>query len=100
MGFSFSRFGFWKLAIIGLLAEMFHLLLQLHWPEIRGSHQGIRTLAALAFMTGEVLVVLAALAAGIGIISKGIESRIVNIRLLPIGLAMAALIVVFIWVWH
>jgi hypothetical protein len=98
LGFSFSGFGFWKLTTLALLVEMLHMFLQWHWPEIRGSRLGLRSPIAVAFMSGEAVIVLAALAAGIGTISNAIQSRTTDAhRLLPIGIAMIVVIFVFFW---
>jgi hypothetical protein len=101
VNFSFARFGFWKLIALGLMAETLHLGLQSHWPDIQGSRIGKRSLGALIFMSVEALIILAALAAGIGTLSEAAKSHTLDFKLIIlIASAMSATVLLFLWVWH
>jgi hypothetical protein len=40
MAISFADLGFWRVATISFALELLHLILQGHWPAIRGSKLG------------------------------------------------------------
>src|SRR5581483_11069535 len=66
MGFSFADLGFWRLALVTLIFELLHGILDTRWPGIRGSHLGPRPLTAVLYMGMEALSLFATLAAAIG----------------------------------
>jgi hypothetical protein len=99
-GFSFARLGFWKLFALAIAALLIHDFLKPWWPGINGSRLGARPLPSVMFMTLEALLIVAALAAGIGTISDAFKSRRATAaRLIPIGLGMAFLISQMVLVW-
>lgn len=70
MNFSFADLGFWPLASVSLVLELFHLILEAHWPGIRGSRLGPRTTAAKSYMLIEFVALVVALAAAIGSVTR------------------------------
>jgi hypothetical protein len=70
VAFSFADLGFWRVAAISFALELLHLILQGHWPAIRGSKLGPRTGAATLFMLLELLAFFIALAAALGTITR------------------------------
>lgn len=73
MFFSFADLGFWRLAVLALVFELAHALLESHWPGIRGSRLGPRPLAAVLFMSAEAIALILAIAAGYRHSSKDAE---------------------------
>ena len=70
MSFSFADLGFWWLAALSLALELLHLILEAHWPAIRGSRLGPRTTAAKTYMLIEFVALVGALAAAIGSVTR------------------------------
>lgn len=70
MAFSFADLGFWRLAAVTFILELLHVILESHWPGIRGSRLGPRPLGAILFMFAEVVALGVAVAAAIGTIEK------------------------------
>ena len=75
MGFAIKNLGFWRLTLLALGFEIFHGLLELFWPAIRISRLGPRPRGAILFMTFESILIVAALAAGVGLVSEAFESH-------------------------
>jgi hypothetical protein len=73
MPFSVASFGFWRIAGLALVFEIAHALLEIHWPEIRGSRLGPRSSSAVLFMFAEAVALMLVVMAAIGTISKTVK---------------------------
>lgn len=74
MAFSFADLGFWRLVVVTVVLELLHGILESHWPAIRGSRLGQRSLSALLFMGLEALSLIVTVAAAIGTLSRMLRS--------------------------
>lgn len=101
MAFSFADLGFWRLAIVSFVLELLHLILESHWPEIRGSRIGPRTPGAEYFMLIEAVALFVALAAAIGSVSRMVRvvPRPTN-KVATVALTALCLLGVFFFVWQ
>lgn len=98
MPFSLQNAGFWFLAAAAFAFELLHLFLERHWPAVRSAQLNPGS-PAVYFMVIEFLIVVAALAAGVGEVQ-----RLVRLPRRPFGrvavtlTACAALVFTFIFV--
>lgn len=101
MAFSFADLVFWRLAVVALIFELAHGLLESHWPGIRGSRLGPRPSGAVMFMFAEAVAVGVAVMAAIGTVA-----RLIKLHVYPVGKISAVvvtalfLIGVFVLVWQ
>jgi len=101
MAFSFADLGFWRVAVVALILELAHGLLENHWPGIRGSQLGPRPLGAILFMFAEAIAVGIAVATAIGTIRKLLMLHVHAVGKISAAVVMALGIVgVFLLVWQ
>ena len=101
MAFSFADLGFWWLAAVAFVLELLHILLESHWPEIRGSRLGPRPSGAKYFMLTESVVLVVAVAAAIGTVARmfKLASRAKG-EISAVILAALGLLGMFFFVWQ
>jgi len=101
MAFSFADLGFWRLAVASFALELLHLVLESHWPAIRGSRLGPRPSGATYFMLIEFLFLIAALAAALGSMARMVKAipRPTG-QIAAIALTALCLLGAFIFVWQ
>jgi len=101
MVFSFADLGFWRLAVVALIFELVHGLLENHWPGIRGSRLGPRPAGAVLFMFAEAVAVGVAVMAAIGTVA-----RLIKLPRHPVGKISAVVVMalslvgIFLLVWQ
>ena len=66
MGLSFTKIGFWKLLVVGIVLALVHLVLQSRWPELSPHYPGSRPVPFRVLMISEYCFLLAALMAAAG----------------------------------
>ena len=101
MAFSFADLGFWRLAVVALILELAHVLLENHWPGIRGSRLGPRPPQAVLFMFAEAVALGVAVAAAIGTIARMLSLPLHSVgRISAVAVTALALIGVFLLLWQ
>ena len=102
MAFSFADFGFWRLAVIALVFELTHAILESHWPGIQSNPRlGPRPLGAVLFMSAEAFALFFAIAAAIGTVERMLKLPTRPVRQISAVVLMAlCLISVFLLVWQ
>jgi hypothetical protein len=101
MSFSLSDLGFWRFAVLALVFELTHALLDSLWPGIQGSRLGPRPLAAILFMFAEAIALMLAIVAAIGKATKMLRLPVRPVvQMFAVAAMVLCLIGVFLVVWQ
>lgn len=102
--FSLERIGVWRIAIVGFVLEVGHILLQSSWPSLSPHSPVQRPVWLRIFVVAEYCILLLTLGVAISSISKLIAERQVvkNVvaKVAAIVVGMAAYLVLFAWAWR
>ena len=100
MGLSFTKIGFWKLLVVGIVLALVHLVLQSRWPELSPHYPGSRPVPFRILMISEYCFLLIALLAVTESVYDIYTKHIKGAHPVLMVVAYAAYFSLFLWVFR